>query len=183
MQQISFPNIRPERSENERWKPGFIPVGYFLGTALDKCAGATKASVKVRRSSHRRGSYEGQFWQPTTKRDCRQILLAAKRFDRLGRRKGERNGPLGHVALEVLELFGNLVGFKTGQLDPSLKTMMRLLGRSKDAVVRALKALRRFGFLEWIRRYEPTGNETGPQIRQFSNAYRMALPERSRRCA
>jgi len=59
---------------------------------------------------------------------------------------------------------------------------MSKLRRSRDAVVRALKALRAFGFLDWIRRYEPTGNDgRGPQVQQTSNAYRLSLPERAKR--
>ena len=58
---------------------------------------------------------------------------------------------------------------------------MRRLKRSRDAVVRALRNLRTHGFLDWLRRYVPTGNEgRGPQIRQASNAYRLHLPERAK---
>jgi hypothetical protein len=59
---------------------------------------------------------------------------------------------------------------------------MRKLRRSRDAIVRALKNLRMHGFLDWLRRYEPTGNEgRGPQVQQTSNAYRLSLPERAKR--
>jgi hypothetical protein len=45
-----------------------------------------------------------------------------------------------------------------------------------------LKALRAHGFLDWLRRYEPTGNEgRGPQVQQASNAYRLSLPEKALR--
>ena len=54
--------------------------------------------------------------------------------------------------------------------------------RSKDAVVRALAALRRHGFVDWLRRYIPTGNlGAGPQVQQTSNAYRLALPPAAER--
>jgi DNA-binding transcriptional MocR family regulator len=110
------------------------------------------------------------------------VVLAARRYDLLERRVGRRNGPLGHVALEVLELLGHLVSYKTGQLDPSIDTLMRTLRRSRDAVVRALAALKAHGFLDWLRRYEPTGREgRGPQVRQASNAYRLSLPARALR--
>jgi hypothetical protein len=60
--------------------------------------------------------------------------------------------------------------------------IMRRLKRSKDAVVRALQALRDHGFLDWLRRYEPTGCEgRGPQVRQVSNAYRLSMPARALR--
>ena len=109
-------------------------------------------------------------------------MLAARRYDLLERRVGRRNGPLGHVALEVLELLGHLVSYRTGRLDPSIDTLMRTLRRSRDAVVRALQALRTHGFLDWLRRYEPTGREgRGPQVKQASNAYRMSVPARALR--
>ena len=47
--------------------------------------------------------------------------------------------------------------------------------------MRALKNLRAHGFIDWLRRYEPTGNEgRGPQVQQASNAYRLSLPEKAR---
>lgn len=52
-----------------------------------------------------------------------------------------------------------LVDFRTGRLEPAIETLMRMLRRSRDAIVRALKALRSHGFLDWLRRYVPTGNE------------------------
>ncbi len=86
------------------------------------------------------------------------------------------------MAIELLELFANLVNFRTGRLDPSIETLMRYLRRSRDAIVRALKALRQHGFLDWLRRYIPTGNQgRGPQVQQTSNAYRLSLPARALR--
>ena len=93
---------------------------------------------------------------------------------------GRRNGPLGSIALEILALFGNLVSYKTGRLDPSLDWIMGTLKRSRDAVVRALKALRDHGFLNWLRRFEPIpSGDRGPQVRQVSNAYRLSAPRRA----
>jgi hypothetical protein len=42
------------------------------------------------------------FWRPFNPKDISRYLLAAERFDRAGRQKGDRSGPLGAVALEVL---------------------------------------------------------------------------------
>jgi DNA-binding transcriptional MocR family regulator len=135
----------------------------------------------VRRHSKLAGR-EGLFWQPTNRQDVQRILLAARRYELTAREAGNRNGPLGSVAIEVLELFANLVSFRTGRLDPSIETLMRMLKRSRDAVVRALQALRAHGFLDWLRRYVPTGNEgRGPQVQQTSNAYRLSLPARALR--
>lgn len=57
---------------------------------------------------------------------------------------------------------------KTGQLDPSIETLMRKLKRSRDSIVRALNALRAHGFLDWLRRYVPTGSE-GMETRNSSH--------------
>ena len=81
----------------------------------------------------------------------------------------------------MLRLFVNLIDFRTGRLEPSITTIMDRLGRSRDTIVRALKNLRAHGFIDWLRRYEPTGNEgRGPQVQQTSNAYRLSLPEKAR---
>lgn len=131
----------------------------------------------IRRQSRQVGRCEAVFWGRTDRRTVQRILLAARRFELAGKLFGHRNGPLGHVAIEILELFANLVDFRTGRLDPAIDYMQRKLRRSRDAIVRALAALRLHGFLDWLRRFEPTENEgRGPQVRQVSNAYRLALP-------
>jgi len=143
---------------------------------------AERCPTPVRRHSHIRGRSEGRIWRPTTRQEVQKVLLAAKRYELAERQKGERTGPLGSVAIEVLEFFVNLVDFRTGRLEPSIDTIMGKVRRSRDAVVRALKALRAHGFLDWLRRYEPTGNEgRGPQVQQASNAYRLSLPEKALR--
>ncbi|RUV67799.1 helix-turn-helix domain-containing protein [Mesorhizobium sp. M5C.F.Cr.IN.023.01.1.1] len=144
-------------------------------------APAERERTPVRRHSRAAGKCEGVFWRRTDRQQVRQIVLAAQRYELAGRQPGARNGPLGGVAIELLELFANLVDFRTGRLDPSIDTLMLKLRRSRDAIVRALKALRAHGFLDWLRRYVPTGNEgRGPQVQQTSNAYRMSLPEKAR---
>ncbi|WP_458573624.1 helix-turn-helix domain-containing protein [Chelatococcus asaccharovorans] len=141
-----------------------------------------RCPTPVRRHSHFKGRSEGGLWRPTNRQEVQKILLAAKRYELAERRKGERTGPLGSVAIEVLEYFVNLVDFRTGRLEPSIDTIMGKVRRSRDAVVRALKALRTHGFLDWLRRYEPTGNEgRGPQVQQASNAYRLSLPAKALR--
>lgn len=144
---------------------------------MPSIAPQSRARTAVRRHSRAAGRCEGTFWRRTNRQEVRTILAGAKRFELAGRERGQRSGPLGSVAIELLELLANLVDFKTGRLEPALETMMRLLRRSKDAVVRALKNLRSHGFLDWLRRYEPTYEPgRGPQVKQTSNAYRLSLP-------
>ena len=143
---------------------------------------AARCPTPVRRRSHFKGRSEGRIWRPTTRKDVQAILKAAEIYNEAGlQEKGERSGPLGSVALDVLRLFVNLIDFRTGRLEPAITTIMDRLGRSRDAIVRALKNLRAHGFIDWLRRYEPTGNEgRGPQVQQASNAYRLSLPEKAR---
>lgn len=154
----------------------FAQIGAVLAGAP-----AERERTPVRRQSRAAGRCEGVFWRRTNRQEVRQIVLAARRYELACREPGTRNGPLGGVAIEVLELFANLVNFRTGRLDPSIDFLMLKLRRSRDAIVRALKALRSHGFLDWLRRYVPTGNEgRGPQVQQTSNAYRLSLPDRAR---
>jgi len=134
----------------------------------------------VRRKSHLKGR-EGVFWRPTSREDLGRIMQAAIRYDLAGKRHGQRNGPLGPVGLQVLGLMAHKINRKTGQLDPAITYIMATLKRSRDAIVRALEALEDHGFLDRMRRYVATGNETGPQLKQTSNAYRLSLPARALR--
>ena len=147
------------------------------GTRTDGRASDLKP---IHHNSYRKGSCEASFWRGTSRQDVQKVLMAAQQYDRAKKAPGRRNGPLGGIALEVLALFANLVNFKSGRLDPSLDYITDKLCRSRDAVVRALKALREHGFLDWLRRFEPAPNEgRGPQVRQVSNAYRLSAPKRA----
>lgn len=137
--------------------------------------GVRRTGEPVRRHSRPHGR-EGLFWRPFNPQDRARYMLAAERFERVGREPGKRNGPLGPVGLEVLRELLRLVDYRTGRLDPAIQTLCDTLRRSRDAIVRALANLRAAGFLDWLRRYEPTGNAEGPQVRQISNAYRLSLP-------
>ena len=131
----------------------------------------------IRRHSRPLGRCEGIFWRPFDPKDTGRFLTAAERYERAGRKKGERSGPLGAVALEVLRELIRMVDYRTGRLEPALTTIMRRVKRSKDAVVRALANLKRHGFLDWMRRWEPTGDtQGGPPVKQATNAYRLFLP-------
>lgn len=100
-------------------------------------------------------------------------MLAAERFERTRRKKGERCGPLGPVGLEVLRELLRLVDFRSGRLEPAILTLCSRLKRSKDAIVRALANLRANGFLDWIRRWRA---DSDGMIKQTTNAYRIVLP-------
>lgn len=162
----------------------YIQAGaaYYAGQEGERVSSraARRTGQPVRRNSTLRGKHDrSTYWKPIKRAEAREIVLAARKYDRAGRAKGGRR-PLGGVALEILDLMANLVSFKTGQLDPSIDYLMEKLGRSRAGIVRGLAALRDHGFLEWMRRYVPTGNEgRGPKVQQTSNAYRLRLPEKA----
>lgn len=132
----------------------------------------------VRRDSRHAGEREHRIWRPLggTKQEARQfigaVMKAAEFYDRNGKQPGKRNGPLGHIALEVLRALFRYADFKTGRLEPAIATVCGEIKRSRGAVVSAMARLKAHGFLDWIRRTEPTDNVgAGPQVRQITNAY------------
>jgi hypothetical protein len=136
------------------------------------------ARNRVRRDSLPKGRCEAQVWHPVSKRQMGPAMIAAEGYDRQHKQPGRRNGPLGHVGLEVLRALYRIVCHRSGRLEPSIGFLMGKLRRSRDAIVRALKALKEHGFLDWIRRTEPIpeAEGAGPRIRQISNAYRLCIP-------
>lgn len=123
-------------------------------------------------------------WRPIagSNRQARLIIgarmKAAEAYDRHRKKPGERNGPLGHIGLEVLRELYRFVDFKTGRLEPAIATICEKVKRSRAAVVAAMARLKEHGFLTWVRRTEPTDNAgAGPQVRQITNAYGFDLPK------
>ena len=142
-----------------------------------------RSEQRVRRDSYLAGTRDHEMWRPLgrTNSEARKAIAlrmqAAERYDRENKRKGERNGPLGHIGLEVLRELYRIVDYRTGRLEPAIATICAKICRARAAVNRALKRLKEHGFLDWIRRSEPTGNVgSGPQIRQITNAYSLLLP-------
>ena len=134
---------------------------------------------QVHRDSKPIGSVEAALWQPTNMGVRDRALEGARLYELAHKKKGRRNGPIGHVGLEVLRALWNVVDFSTGRLEPSLQWLMEVTGRCRDAVVTALKRLERCGFVRWIRRFEYTG-ERGhrtPGVKQVSNAYALDVPD------
>lgn len=138
----------------------------------------TRIHQPVRRNSYHRGEREQRLWRPIDRKRIGATLRAAEQFDRTHKQAGKRNGPLGHIGLEVLRQLYRIADYRSGRCEPSIDTLMRALRRSRDAVVKALARLRCHGFLNWIRRTEPTGIEdgSGPRVRQIPNAYWFSLP-------
>lgn len=112
-------------------------------------------------------------------KSAQDALEAARLYELAHKKKGRRNGPIGHVGLEILNALWSVVDYSTGRLEPSLEWLMKVTRRSRDAVVTALKRLRFCGFVKWFRRFAYTGEQgvRGPQVRQVTNAYALSTPD------
>ena len=73
-----------------------------IGAVLAE-APVERERTPVRRHSRAAGKCESVFWRRTDRQQVRQIVLAARRYELAGRQPGARNGPLGGVAIELLE--------------------------------------------------------------------------------
>lgn len=150
-----------------------------------------RSGEPVWRNSYYEGQIEGRIWRPFAggkvrgaKRRIGAILKSARELERRSRKErqtthpGARNGVLGQIALDVLEvLYNRFLDYRTGRLDPSIMTIAETVGHSYDAVHRALRKLRTYGFLHWVRRSRRTENEgAGPQVEQITNAYVLLVP-------
>jgi len=144
-------------------------------------AKARRTFQPVRRNSYNVGEREDRFYKPIPKSEIFARMTAAKSYNRTHKEPGKRNGPLGHIGIEILEALYAMVCRRTGRLDPAIATICERVKRAPSAVCKALAALKQHGFIDWIRRTEPVDNPgRGPQVRQISNAYRLDLPAKAR---
>lgn len=163
---------------------GALSIGQLVGGAGGVATKATRAFQPVRRNSYYvTDARSSRLWQRlgANNREARRLiaarLKAAEFYDRRHKEEGKRNGPLGHIGLEVLRELYRIVDFKTGRLEPAIATICERIRRSRAAVVAAMARLKEHGFLDWVRRSEPTDNDgAGPQVRQITNAYGFGLP-------
>lgn len=153
-----------------------------------------RSGQPVWRNSYYEGTIESRIWRPIangTKRGAKRqigaILKTAQALERRTRRErqlihpGVRNGVLGQIGLDVLDvLYNRFVDFKTGTLEPAVATIADAVGHSYAAVHAALRRLRAAGFLHWVRRSRVKENagSAGPQVEQISNAYALLIPKK-----
>jgi hypothetical protein len=139
---------------------------------------AHRTGAPVRPQSQKTGTVEHRIWHAFDPERIGPTMKAAEQFDRQHKLPGQRNGALGHVALDVLRELLRIVDYTSGRLEPSYDWLMKQLRRSRGAIAGALARLRKHGFLDWVRRTRPredAGGE-GPQIEQDTNAYWFKLP-------
>lgn len=153
-------------------------IGELVSGKHVKPVGTRRTFQPVRRGSRNRGEREEKIWRPlgSSNREARRFiaatLQAADFYDIRNKQPGRWNGPLGAIGREVLRALFQFADWKTGRLEPAIATICQRIGRSRAAVCRALARLKAHGFLDWLRRSEPTENVgAGPQVRQITNAY------------
>ena len=135
-----------------------------------------RSGAPVRRKSRLVGSFERAFWGMFRPENRAKLRVALETHERKHRIAGRRNGPLGHIAIDLLMYMASAIG-EGGRLDMSIATLMTRLKRCRQSIVRALQALQRNGFLQWARRFEIEPDKNGRnRYRQASNAYRILLP-------
>lgn len=163
-----------------------------IGDVLNGTSGpkVRRTFQPVRRNSRHAGEREHRIWRPLGRnaregrRFAAAVMKAAEFYELRNKQGGKKNGPIGHVGLEVLRALFRFVDFKTGRLEPAIATICERIRRSRAAVVSALARLKEHGFLDWIRRTEPTDNVgAGPQVRQITNAYGFDLARLPRSAA
>lgn len=147
--------------------------------------------AKVRRTYEpvRRNSFDAKdrrasaLWGPIAPdaRSARRLiaarLKAAEHYNERNKQAGDRQGPIGDVGIRLLRELYRIVDYRTGRLDPAIDTLCDRVKRARATVVKYLAKLREHGFLNWVRRTEPTDNEgAGPQVRQITNAYGLLVP-------
>jgi len=123
------------------------------------------------------------MWKPIDRKamSVSARLRTAEEYDRVNKQPGKRNGPIGHIGLEVLRYMYRIVDFKDGRLEPSIATIMAGVKRSRQAVTDALARLRGAGFINWVRRKEDRDDAegAGPQVAQMTSAYQLTLPQKA----
>ncbi|MFN3389901.1 MAG: RNA replicase [Allosphingosinicella sp.] len=107
------------------------------------------------------------------------MIKAAETFENQTKRargKGANGGELGPATIKVLKALFQIVDYKSGRLEPSYDYIAWKAFVSRSSVAKAIKRLRHYGFLDWLRRAEETDVDgQGPQVRQVSNAYWFSL--------
>lgn len=137
----------------------------------------TVSGAPIHRQSQEKGTFERGWYRPLAPALGRRLQVAAERYTRERRKPGDRSGPIGHVAQELLGVLIRLQhATPEGRLEPAYLTLCRMLRRSVDAVWRALDQLETAGLLERVRRVTPAIVDSTWRWQQTSNAYRLLVP-------
>ena len=94
---------------------------------------------------------------------------------------GRYGGTLGSAALRVLEsLVFDFQNYKTGQLDPSYEAIATKTGLGRSTVAEALRRLRQFGLLHWVRRSAHDWKDGKFRLKQITFPAELPITVRNR---
>jgi len=111
-------------------------------------------------------------FRPIPKREAYKLHQHARRLERQTRKPGRQDGALGRNGIAVLStLLFDFLNYRTGQLDPSRKSIAEKAGISLSSVGRGLARLKDAGILDWIRRCKAEWVDGRFTLRQETNAY------------
>lgn len=131
----------------------------------------------VRRNSRPRGETRRVM---LTWKEANERILALRKWERKQvKAERTRNRAVGHIGIAAYEFLIRRAVNHKGRLDDlSYEAIAAIIGYSRSAVVAAVARLRRWGWLDWVRQYEATGEPgvRGPQVRQTYNAFWIMAP-------
>jgi len=134
-----------------------------------------RTGAHVRANSRERGTFEDRWYRPLDFLAGIKMIKIVRDYDVARKKPGARRGPLGPYTCRVFAVLVELVDHRTGQLDPTIATIMARTGFCRQTVQESVTKLCEHGFLERARRCIRTRGE-GPRFKQTSNAYRIICP-------
>ena len=134
-----------------------------------------RTSAPVRRGSRERGTFEAGWYRPLDHLAGVKMRQVVEDYDIEHTEPGARRGPLGPFTCRVFNVMVGMVDKRTGQLDPTIATIMAKTRLCRQTVQESITRLCEHGFLERQRRCVRSHGE-GPRFKQTSNAYRITCP-------
>ncbi len=134
-----------------------------------------RTGAHVRRDSRERGTFEAGWYHPLDYLAGIKMREVVENYDTEHKKRDARRGPLGPYTCRVFNVMVAMVDKCTGQLDPTIATIMTKTGFCRQTVQESITKLCEHGFLERARRCIRTSGE-GPRFKQTSNAYRITCP-------
>lgn len=124
-----------------------------------------------------RGSYDAndkraQIARPINALFAKAWMVTMRKWARLKRRPG-RAHDLTLNMIEIAQAIFSAMHYASGRCEITLDEIMKRADLSRATIVKGLRRLNDFGFIDWVRRTEPTGNKPGegPMVKQAPNAY------------
>jgi len=113
-----------------------------------------------------------------------RYIAALERYAETLRQPGQRTGTPGTIsfgAVRLAQLLMRLAVKYNGRVEPTVAWLAKQLNVARKSVHAWKAQLAEHGLLQWERRYVHVGlpRQSGPQLKQTSNAYRLSLPKKA----